>query len=54
MGFFFEIVSFEPETRKVLFGYEVRLNVGFVVGKGIDLDFVSFNLDNLCTSHESL
>lgn len=42
--FFFLIVSFEPETRKVLFVCEVRVNSGFVAGKGIDLDSVSFNL----------
>lgn len=52
--FFFEIVSFEPEMRKVLFGYKVRVNGSFVVGKGIDLDSVFFNLDNFCSSHESL
>ena len=30
------------------------VNGSFVVGKGIDLDSVSVNLDNFCSSHESL
>lgn len=30
------------------------MNDSVVVGKGIDLDSVSFNHDNFCSSHESL
>lgn len=54
VAIFFEILSFEPETRKVLFGHKVRVDGSFVVGKGIDLVSVSFNLGNFCSSHESL
>lgn len=54
VAIFFELVSFEPETRKVLFGHKVRVDGSFVVGKEIDLVSVSFNLGNFCSSHESL